>query len=316
MSSSTEVLTAARREDIKLDGIAYLAVNVADLAAAKDFYCGLLGFTPEPDTRLPECGRHAVVATASGQRVALCQSDGFAPSAETGIHNGYRVTAQARQTILDRLAREKIEVLTYHEIRPAEAKDNCYVYDPCGNRLQLVVTDKPANGTSASLIQGIDHATLQAADVEWEEDFYARRLGLPIDCVVGWRTADYVLARAWKDGKEAMAPGQMRLDKRYSTIHGTDPVPRPNMQLFVKTGSETLGIYLANKHFLYPPEELLVGTPRVAFRVSRTALSAIATQMEADGYPTSGLVDHPSSAPARQSLYCKDLGGNFIEFCC
>lgn len=314
MSSNAEVMTAVRREDIKLEGISHLAVNVADLTAAKDFYCGLLGFAEEAGTSLPECGRHVVVGTASGQRVALCQKDGFAPSPETGMHNGYRVTAEARQTILDRLEREKIEVFSYREIRPAEAQDNCYVYDPCGNRLQLVIT-KQAQPASSCLVQGIDHATLQAADAEWAEDFYAQRLNLPIDCVVGWRTADYVLARAWREGKEAMAPGQMRLDKRYSTIHGTDPVPRPNMQIFVKAGSEALGVYLANRHFQMPPEEKLIGTPRIAFRVSETALAAIAAEVRSVGRPLARLVDHPSSSPLRQSLYCKDPGGNFVEFC-
>ena len=314
MSSNVEVMTAPSRDDIKLEGISHVAVNVADLEAARAFYCGLLGFALEADTSLPECGRHIVVATASGQRVALCQKDGFAPLADIGIHNGYKVSAAARRTILERLGREKIEVSSYREIRPAEAKDNCYVYDPCGNRLQLVVTDAPSDGQS--LIQGIDHVTLQAADVEWAETFYVSRLGLPIDCVVGWRTADYVLARAWREGKESMAPGQMRLDKRYSTIHGTDPVPRPNMQIFVKIGDGALGVYLANKHFQMPPEQLVIGTPRVAFRMSRTALAALAAQMESSGQPTSGLVDHPSASPVRRSIYAKDPGGNFIEFCC
>jgi catechol 2,3-dioxygenase-like lactoylglutathione lyase family enzyme len=310
--SNSLAATADPLTDIKLDGISHIAVNVDDLAAARDFYRGVLGFSLEADSQIAECGRHAVVATASGQRIALCQTDDFTPLPDTGIHNGYRVTAQARQTILDRLAKENIEVFSYREIRPAEAGDNCYFYDPSGNRLQLVVAEATAGTPAGPLIQAIDHVTLQASDIEWEEDFFVRRLGLPIDCVVGWRTADYVLAKRWKDGAESMAPGQMRLDKRYSTIHGTDPVPRVNMQLFAKVGDAAIGIYLANKHFQMPPEDLLVGTPRIAFRVSQKSLKAVAAHLQAGSHAVKGPIAHA----AGHSLYCQDAAGNFIEFCC
>jgi catechol 2,3-dioxygenase-like lactoylglutathione lyase family enzyme len=318
MSSSADLMTKAPGlADIRLDGISHLAVNVADIDAALNFYGDTLGFTHEPAVSLPQCGSHAVVAAASGQRMALCRSNSPRPSPEWGVHNAYRVTADARAAIVDRVARRGDQVFSYREVRPAEAADNCYFYDPFGNRIQLVVTDRPAEGGRAGpTIQGIDHAVIQTIDIEWEEEFYVSRLGLPVDCNIGRRTADYVLAQMWKDGKEDMAPGIMRLDKRYSTIHGTDPVPRPNMQLFVQTGGNVLGIYLTNKPFQEPPEEMVVGTPRTAFRVTRAALAAIAATLEAAKHPTVGPVEHPTASPVRYSLYCKDPGANFIEFCC
>ncbi|HEY4136003.1 MAG TPA: VOC family protein [Alphaproteobacteria bacterium] len=312
--SNSLAATADPIADIKLDGISHIAVKVDDLAAARDFYRGVLGFSLESGLSLPECGQHAVLSTASGQHVALCLDAGFAPLPDTGIHNGYRVSPQARQTILDRLAKENIEVFSYREIRPAEAAENCYFYDPSGNRLQLVCADGTAAAANGSLVDAIDHVTVQASDVHWSEDFYARRLAMPIDAVVGWRTADYVLAKRWKEGAESMAPGQMRLDKRYSTIHGTDPVPRANMQLFVKAGDACVGVYLATRHFQMPPEELQIGTPRVAFRVSRNSLKAIAAHFKETGHAAEGPIAHSASPQARHSLYTKDTNGNFIEF--
>lgn len=318
MSSSADLLTKTPRPaDIRLDGISHLAVNVDDIDMALNFYRDVLGFSHEPAVTLPQCGTHAVVKAPSGQRVALCRSELPRASADSGVHNAYRVTAAGRSSIVDRIARQGGKVFSYREVRPAEAGDNCYFYDPFGNRIQLVVTDRAASGAqSNAAVQGIDHAVIQTIDIEWEEDFYVHLLGLPVDCFVGRRTADYVLAQMWKDGKEDIAPGIMRLDKRYSTIHGTDPVPRPNMQLFVETGEDVLGIYLTNKPFQEPPEEMVIGTPRTAFRVTRAALAAIAASLQGAKHPTVGPVEHPAGSPVRYSLYCRDPGANFIEFCC
>lgn len=314
MSSSADLVTKAPGPaEIRLAGISHLAVNVADIDAALHFYCDSLGFIRESAASLPKCGSHAVVSAASGQRVALCRSESPRPSPEWGVHNAYRVTADARAAIVDRIARQGGQVFSYREMRPAETGDNCYFYDPFGNRIQLVVADR---GGSDPTIQAIDHAVIQTIDIEWEEEFYVNLLGLSVECNIGRRTADYVLAQMWKQGKEDMAPGIMRLDKRYSTIHGTDPVPRPNMQLFVETGEDVLGIYLTNKPFQEPPEEMVIGTPRTAFRVTRTALAAIAARLEGTSHPTVGPVEHPTGSPVRHSLYCRDPGANFIEFCC
>jgi catechol 2,3-dioxygenase-like lactoylglutathione lyase family enzyme len=317
MSSNVDLMTKAPEvRGFRIDGISHLAVAVGEIDGALDFYCNILGFRQEPEVTLPDCGAHAVVAAASGQRVALCRSDAARPSAESGVHNAYRVTTAGREAVLERVARLGVEVFSYREMRPAEATDNCYFHDPFGNRIQLVVTEGQADGSGARAIHSIDHAAVQTIDIEWAEKFYVEMLGLPVDCNIGRRTADYLFARRWKEGKENVAPGIMRLEKRYSTIHGTDPVPRPNMQLFVRTGAEVLGIYLTNKPYQAPPEEWTTGTPRTAFRVDRQTLAALAAKLDTVQYVPSAFKEHPAVSPVRQSLYCRDPGANFIEFCC
>jgi catechol 2,3-dioxygenase-like lactoylglutathione lyase family enzyme len=205
----------------------------------------------------------------------------------------------------------------YKEDRPAEDAHNFYVFDPFGNRLQLVTVDdgKAPRAGEAALIAGIDHACVQAADVEWEEKFYTGHLGLPVDHVVGWRTADYARARAWGEGKDPMAPGCRRWDKRYNVMHGKDPVPRPNVQLFVRAGDAVLGVYLADTHFQEPPEDDIVGLPRIAFAVAPQDFDRLA-ELLADWGPMVGPVTHPAGSPRARSLFFKDPGSNFLEFCC
>lgn len=317
MSSSIDVLGARAEQPVCVAGISHLALIVGDLAVARRFYCEQMGFGFLGSDVLPSCGHHILIAAASGQLVALCEGEKDPRLAETGIHQAYRVSERARDEILARLRRQGVTIHRYKEDRPAEDADNLYVFDPFGNRLQLVTAGAAAasNQPADALIGGIDHACVQAIDVEWEEKFYVGHLGLPIEHVVGWRTADYARARTWGEGKEEMAPGCRRWDKRYNIMHGKDPVPRPNVQLFVKAGSEVLGVYLAVDHFQEPPEETTVGLPRIAFAVGREDLARMAERLT-DWGPMVGPVAHPSGSPRRQSLFVKDPGSNFIEFCC
>jgi catechol 2,3-dioxygenase-like lactoylglutathione lyase family enzyme len=317
MSSNVATLGARTQPAVQLAGISHVALLVADLAAAREFYRDVMGFGIVGSDVLPSCGHHALVTTASGQLVALCEGDRDPGLSETGIHQGYRVSAAARDEIVARLQWRGVTLHRYKEDRPAEDADNFYVFDPFGNRLQLVVTrnDKQTSARRSPLIAGIDHACVQAADVEWEEKFYVGHLGLPVDHVVGWRTADYARARAWGEGKDPMAPGCRRWDKRYNVMHGKDPVPRPNVQLFVRAGDAVLGIYLADTHFQEPPEENIVGLPRIAFAVAPQDLDRLAERL-ADWGPMVGPVTHPAGSPRARSLFFKDAGSNFLEFCC
>lgn len=315
MSSSVETLGARQRSAGSLLGISHVAVLVGDLAAARAFYCDTAGFGFVGSDVLPSCGHHVLLTAASGQLVALCEGEKDPGLVETGMHQAYRVTAKARDEILGRLAKAGVEVHRYKEDRPAEDVHNIYFFDPFGNRLQLVTVDDSAPRVEKLLISGIDHAAVQAIDVEWEEKFYAGHLGLPVDYVVGWRTADYARARAWGEGKDPMAPGCRRWDKRYNIIHGKDPVPRPNVQLFVRAGDAILGVYLAVTHFQAPPEEDVVGLPRIAFAVAPQEFDGLAERLS-DWGPMVGPVSHPSGSPRSRSLFVKDPGANFLEFCC
>jgi catechol 2,3-dioxygenase-like lactoylglutathione lyase family enzyme len=295
-----------------MDGISHIVIEVADLQRAKDFY-RLLRFEFAGDDRVPKCGRNAMFRTASGQGVVLSETPQPRSLAETGVHQAYRISAVDRDALAKELAACAVSVQTYKEDRPLEEGDNFYFYDPDGNRIQLVVSGA-ASGASGKIL-GIDHAAIECHDLEWAEDFYVKRLGLTVDHRVGWRTEDYVRATLWGEGKEDMAPGTRRWDQRYTVMEQKRLIPRPNTQLFVRIGDQVLGIYLATQHRQEPPEEQIVGTPRIAFRAGRQVMGQTAQLLGATRTPIKGPVEHPDPAPIAASLYVRDPGGNFLEIC-
>jgi catechol 2,3-dioxygenase-like lactoylglutathione lyase family enzyme len=230
------------------------------------------------------------------------------------VHQAYRIGLSDRDTLAKKLAACAVTVQTYEEDRPGEKHDNFYFYDPDGNRIQLVAAPAAA-GVSGRII-GIDHAAIECHDLEWAEDFYVKRLGLAVDHRVGWRTEDYVRAKLWGEGKENMAPGTRRWDQRYTVMEQKRRLPRPNTQLFLRVGDAILGVYLATQHRQEPPEEQIVGTPRVGLRApSRGVLTEAAELLRARRSPVEGPVDYHASASIAASLYFKDPGGNFLELC-
>lgn len=295
-----------------LDGISHIVIEVSDLARAKEFY-GLLGFDFGGDDRAPNCGRNALFCTASGQGVVLSESAQPRALPETGVHQAYRITLSDRDAIAKELAACDVTVHSYEEDRPREKEDNFYFYDPDGNRIQLVAA--VAASHASARILGIDHAAIECHDLEWAEDFYVKKLGLTVDYRVGWRTEDYVRAKLWGEGKENMAPGTRRWDQRYTVMEQKRRLPRPNTHFFVPIGDEVLGIYLATQHRQEPPEEQIVGTPRIGFRVAREVMDRAAQLLGASRTPIKGPVEHPASAPIAASLYVRDPGGNFLEIC-
>ena len=160
-----------------------------------------------------------------------------------------------------------------------------------------------------------DHVGIQCDDIEWMELLYVGGFGMTTDYLVGASTADYVRATAWGEGKEDMAPGTRRWDKRFYTAPGQIPmVARPNMQIFLNAGRDVLGIFLATKHDQEPPEELIVGVPGTVFVVAERDLARVAEVVREARLPMVGPVAHPAAAGWKESLYFKDRGGNFIEF--
>jgi catechol 2,3-dioxygenase-like lactoylglutathione lyase family enzyme len=312
MSSSVPSLVTPADQSLPIIGIGHIAVAVSDLDAARDFYCGALGFIDGGADSIPGCGRHRVVTASSGQRVALAV-DAALPPADTGIHQAYRASPSAKAEILGRLKARKVAVATYREDRPAEQHDNCYLLDPFGNRIQLVTGKE--DSSDKALISAIDHVGVQCDDIEWMEMLYVGRFGMPMDHLVGASTADYERATAWGEGKEKMAPGTRRWDKRFYVAPGQTPlVARPNMQFFVRAGRDVFGVFLATKHDQEPPEELIVGCPRTSFIVPAAELDRIADLVRDFRLPMIGPVKHPVSVGWAFSLYFRDRGANFIEF--
>ena len=297
---------------LNIVALAYVAVPVADIKAARDFYLRVLGFEDRGSDRLPGFDAHAVVGTPSHQYVVLAHQQG-PETRDTGVHQGYRVSATARDAIAARLAAENIEVLAYKEDRPKEESENFYFHDRDGNRIQLV---RSGTAKNASGVQALDHTAVLTYDMLWTESYYGHDLKFPVESRVGVRTADHSRARLWAAGEESMAPGTRRLDKLYMTMGGQNEVPRANLQTYFMIGDSMFGVYLAIQHRQEPPEEQIVGgAPRTAFLTTRPDLDRIASILQKRRRLFQGPVEHPASVPYAASLYCKDLSGNFLEFC-
>lgn len=296
-----------------MEGISHIVIEVLDLKRAEGFYREVLGFELGDAGRAADCGASVVLRAASGQSLILFQSAEPRSLPETGVHQAYRVTPQDREAIGRNLAERQIDVYTYKEDRPAEEGDNFYFYDFDGNRVQLVVSNAEANGSGKAL--GIDHAAMECHDLEWAEDFYVNVLGLAVEHRVGWRTADYLRAQLWGEGKEDMAPGTRRWDQRYTVMEQKRRIPRPNTHFFLRVGDGVLGIYLATQHRQEPPEKQIIGTPRIGLRASRGTLDATLKLLKERRFPVHGPVEHPASSPIAVSVYVRDPGANFLELC-
>lgn len=296
-----------------MEGISHLVIEVSDLERAREFYCQILGFEVMNGCRVADCGASVSLRAASNQSLILSQCAEPRSLPETGVHQAYVVAARHREAVGTNLAARQIDVHHYKEDRPTEEKDNFYFYDFDGNRVQLVISGADANGSGKIL--GIDHAAVECHDLEWAEDFYVKVLGLEVEHRVGWRTADYVRAQLWGEGKEDMAPGTRRWDQRYTVMEQKRRIPRPNTHFFLRVGASVLGIYLATQHRQEPPETQIVGTPRIGLRTSRSELDELLKRLNERRFPVHGPVEQPPSSPIALSVYVRDPGANFLEIC-
>ena len=294
-----------------MEGISHIVIEVSALKQAEEFYRGVLGFESRGNEPFPNCEASIALRSASGQWLVLAQSSEPRSLPDTGVHQAYKIATADCEAIRKKLAARDVTVHTYKEDRPAEEDDNFYFFDPDGNRVQLVAAKAVSDASGRVL--GIDHAAVECHDLEWAEDFYVKLLGLTVDHRVGWRTADYVRARLWGEGKEDMAPGTRRWDQRYTVMEQKRRIPRPNTQLFTRVGDNVLGIYLATQHRQEPPEKQIVGTPRIGLRANRNELDEIKRLLTKHRFPVDGPIEHPASSPVAVSIYVRDPGANFLE---
>lgn len=275
-------------------------VEVANLSRARSFYAGLLGFEvveERPDTlRLRIGAEHDLVLVRRDRPQVLPMS---------GTHVAYRFPATGIARVCERLAGAGVAVERYHEDRALERAENRYCADPDGNRVQLVAADRG----------GIDHAAIEAHDLEWAELFYTHVLGGVVETRVGWRMEDYVRAWSWGEGRDECAPGTRRWDKRYRAIEGDERLPRPNAHIFVALApGVVLGVYLATEHRQDPPLDVFVGTPRLVFRTGASAaeLERRLVELRLRCMRASERTGAPFER-ADGSLFVRDPGGNFLE---
>ena len=307
--------TAGIINGVQPRGLSHLVIEVTDPARAQAFYGNILGLPEAAEDDWPAADEHAF-SLPSGQLLVFRPTDDPRTFADSGVHQAYCRAPEAMGEIEARFAADGVAIHHYHEDRPAEAVDGFYFADPDGNRVQLL----PSPGADPH-ITGIDHAGVQATDMEWEETFFIDHLGFPVDHRVGWNTADFVRAHAWAEGKEDMAPGTRRMDHRYRDNPGSKPsetreVPRPNVQIFLGLGDgAVLGIFMATSFEQEPPPDQARGTPRVAIAMDRDELDAMAQALAAAGAVVEGPVDHRLGSPLAASLYFRDPCGNFFEIC-
>jgi catechol 2,3-dioxygenase-like lactoylglutathione lyase family enzyme len=294
--------------DLGLSGLSHLVIQVSDVARAAAFYSDVLGLEASAAS-WPGSAEALALASGGGQHLVLSPAAELTDLRETGVHHAFAVSPAQREKAAAALAARDAEVFDYAEDPPDEAKDRFYFLDLDGNRIQLVT--RPRAGADDA--PRLDHTAVQVADILWAERFYTEVLGFTPVHRVGWNTADYARAQLWADGKEDMAPGTRRLDKRYSSIVNRRMVPRVNMQVYFACGGGVFGVYLANRHFQEPPEEAVLGVPRTAFRVTEDGLARARERLEAAGWRLEGPVAHAAGRPIAASLYLRDPGGNFIE---
>jgi hypothetical protein len=112
-----------------------------------------------------------------------------------------------------------------------------------------------------------------------------------------------------------MAPGTRRWDQRYTVMEQKRRIPRPNTHFFLSVGTSVLGIYLATQHRQEPPEEQIVGTPRIGLRTDRSKFDEALKCLSDRRSPVHGPVEQPAPSSIALSAYLKDPGGNFLEIC-
>jgi catechol-2,3-dioxygenase len=281
-------------------GYGELAVDVSDADRAARFYGETLGLGRPEST--PDGAR---IALNPRQTLILVQRPQPRTLPETGVHQAYRVRRSDLDAIAVRLEQQGVELHRYHEDREAERQHDRYCADPDGNQVQLVAASEP----------GIDHAAVEAHDLEWAEVFYTHVLGAGVELRVGWRMADVARAWDWGNGVEQVAPGARRWEKLYTDDQAR--VPRPTSQAFFQLGpGVTFGVYLSLEHRQEPPRKTFRGTPHAAFWVRRGRLDELEARLKHVRLRAMEPSDRFGGPYEREgdALFVRDPAGNFLEF--
>ena len=300
---------AQKFPDLGILGLSHIVIEASDPMKSAAFYNDVLGLETVPGPQWPQCGAAVTLAAGRGQNLILAAASDLPDLHETGVHQAFGLSHGARERAASRLEALGVKVETYGEDPPDETTGGFYFFDPDGNRIQLVAMA----GFKDHAPPALHHSAVQVADILWAEQFYTEILGLVAVHRVGWKTADYARAQAWADGKEDMAPGTRRLDKRYTSMVENRVVARVNPQVYFACGDGRLGVFLANQHMQESPEDACLGTPRVALRVGPGAIERAQGRLSEVNWRFEGPVFHEPGLAVSASIYLRDPGGNFIE---
>lgn len=285
---------------IVVDLLMGVRLEVADLDAARSFY------DPIFRDAAGEWRQDGPVLTyqAPPQSIEFVRRSRPRTLSDSGQHQAYRVRTARLPSLLEELAARGVRVEWWREDHPAERAVSAYLQDPSGNWVQLV----PSDGGGLLLA----HAAIEVHEFDYCEYLYLRELGGKVEYYCGWRIEDQEEARAWGAGDDPCAPWTRRDNPGWNDFRdeGTrDPnlrVPRPNTQLFIQYGATLLAMISATKTRQEPPEEQIIGTPRLIFRARQAAANA-----------TAYLATEPIPFERRaQSIFLRDPDGNFVELRC
>jgi lactoylglutathione lyase len=161
---------------VKITGLSHLAVYVSDLAAAREFYGGLLGLREEPVADGAEGSSRAIFRINADQYVELLTSP---PEGEGQLHH-VAFTTESADGLRRQLAARQIAVPQAIQ-RDAAGDPAFIVHDPDGHRIEFVEHRRASGPLPASSPEAISarawHAGVLAADLEASQAFYTGVLG-------------------------------------------------------------------------------------------------------------------------------------------
>jgi glyoxylase I family protein len=112
---------------MRVSGVHHVAINVADVEAALDFYVGTLGLVERKDR--PDFGFPGAWLDAGGQQVHLLEA---APPSNVGQHFALRF--EDLDAVISDL---RAQGFTVSDAVPVGANRQAFVSDPSGNGVEL-----------------------------------------------------------------------------------------------------------------------------------------------------------------------------------
>lgn len=290
------------------DTISGATLEVADLNLARAFYDPIFREAPGQWETRPG----ALSYQTRDQKIEFVEV--AAPSAppDSAQHQAYRVPRGRLRAVANELEQSGFGADRWHEDHPSEQEPTAYLQDPSGNRVELIGTDTPA------LL--LDHFAFEVHNLEPISVFYLAVLGGTIDHYFGRSMDDYEAAKAWGEGRDPDAAPWTRFFPRGNSINDhmrrADRQSHPAQQLSIGFGNTRVCFFLGTVHRQDPPEEQLVGTPRVAFRTRATADQVIAGLRQ----PTVSLEPEGrislSFERDASTVYLRDPLAHFIQIDC